>query len=129
MLAPAGTPKPIIDKLNAVIAQIVATPEAREFITARGNDVRRKTSPGYYVANIKRETERSAGSSRRSATRRNSRLARMASSRRSLERLGSSVARVVKEAEVPAMAATSTFPVATGEQRTLRMLQAGSYAP
>jgi tripartite-type tricarboxylate transporter receptor subunit TctC len=57
ILAPAGTPKPVIDKLNAEIARIVGTPEAKEFITTRGNDIVEDSSPGFYVAAIKRETD------------------------------------------------------------------------
>lgn len=58
ILAPAGTPKPIIDKLNTDIARIVSTPEAKEFITTRGNDIVENRSPGFYAAKIKRETDR-----------------------------------------------------------------------
>ena len=60
ILAPAGTPKPIIDKLNAEIARIVSTPESVQFITSRGNDIVEDRSPGFYAANIKRETDRTA---------------------------------------------------------------------
>jgi len=60
LLAPAGTPKPIIDRLNAEVARIISTPEAVEFITTRGNDVVEDKSPAFYAANIRRETERTA---------------------------------------------------------------------
>jgi tripartite-type tricarboxylate transporter receptor subunit TctC len=37
-LAPAATPKPIIDKLNAEIARILATPDIREKLVSQGMD-------------------------------------------------------------------------------------------
>lgn len=38
LLAPAGTPKPIIDKLHAEVMRIVALPDVRERLTALGAD-------------------------------------------------------------------------------------------
>jgi tripartite-type tricarboxylate transporter receptor subunit TctC len=58
VLAPAGTPKPILDKLNAEIARILKSPDTRQFITSRGNDAVEDHSPGYYAGIIKRESER-----------------------------------------------------------------------
>ena len=58
VLAPAGTPKPVLDRLNTEIARILRAPETRHFITSRGNDAVDDTSPGYYADKIKRETER-----------------------------------------------------------------------
>ena len=58
VLAPAGTPKPVLDRLNTEIARILKSPETRTFITTRGNDAVDDTSPGYYADKIKRETER-----------------------------------------------------------------------
>ncbi len=57
VLAPAGTPEPIIDRLNMEIARIVSTPESVKFLTTRGNDTVEDHSPGYYAATIKRETD------------------------------------------------------------------------
>lgn len=36
MLAPAGTPEPIVDKLNAEIVRILATPEVTDFLLSQG---------------------------------------------------------------------------------------------
>lgn len=58
VLAPAGTPKPVLDRLNTEIARILKSPETRTFITTRGNDAVDDTSPGYYADKIKQETER-----------------------------------------------------------------------
>jgi tripartite-type tricarboxylate transporter receptor subunit TctC len=38
ILAPAGTPKPLIDKLSTEIARIVATPEVQDFLAKQGMD-------------------------------------------------------------------------------------------
>ena len=38
VLAPAGTPKPIIDKLSAELRRIVALPEVRERLLAQGQE-------------------------------------------------------------------------------------------
>ena len=38
LLAPAGTPKPIVDRLNAEVVRILALPEVREKLTAVGID-------------------------------------------------------------------------------------------
>ena len=40
MLAPAGTPREIIDRLNAEIRRILATPELRKQLTDQGTEVR-----------------------------------------------------------------------------------------
>jgi tripartite-type tricarboxylate transporter receptor subunit TctC len=58
VLAPAATPKPILDKLNATVARILDTPETRHFIESRGNDTARDHSPATYSAIIKKEGER-----------------------------------------------------------------------
>ena len=39
LLAPAGTPKPAIDRLNAEIGKILAMPEFREKVSAQGLEV------------------------------------------------------------------------------------------
>lgn len=38
VLAPAGTPKPIVNKLSSEIARIVATPEIQDFLARQGMD-------------------------------------------------------------------------------------------
>jgi tripartite-type tricarboxylate transporter receptor subunit TctC len=60
VLAPAGTPQPIIDKLNAAIAKIMNTPEAKEFVTSRGNHTIADQSPAFYRNHIKAESEKVA---------------------------------------------------------------------
>jgi tripartite-type tricarboxylate transporter receptor subunit TctC len=58
VLAPAGTPKPVLDKLNAEVGRVLKSHETREFITTRGNDAVEDHSPGYYAGIIKKENER-----------------------------------------------------------------------
>jgi tripartite-type tricarboxylate transporter receptor subunit TctC len=58
VLAPGGTPKPVLDKLNSVISGIMSSAEAREFLVARGNDPAEDTSAAAYVAYIKKDNER-----------------------------------------------------------------------
>jgi tripartite-type tricarboxylate transporter receptor subunit TctC len=58
VLAPAATPKPILDKLNTTVARILGTPETKHFIESRGNDTAPDHSPSYYSAIIKKEGER-----------------------------------------------------------------------
>ena len=70
VLAPAGTPKPVLDRLNAEIARILKSPETRDFITSRGNDAVEDHSPGLLRRHDQaREPNGSAASSSRSATR------------------------------------------------------------
>jgi tripartite-type tricarboxylate transporter receptor subunit TctC len=38
LLAPAGTPRIIIDKIQREVARLVAVPELRESLIAQGND-------------------------------------------------------------------------------------------
>ena len=38
VLAPTGTPQPVIDKLNDVFRQVVASPTAQEFIVRSGGE-------------------------------------------------------------------------------------------
>jgi tripartite-type tricarboxylate transporter receptor subunit TctC len=58
VLAPAGTPKPILDKLNTEVARILKSPDGQNFVTSRGNDTAEDTSPAYYSAIIRKEGER-----------------------------------------------------------------------
>jgi tripartite-type tricarboxylate transporter receptor subunit TctC len=47
LLAPAGTPKPVIDRLNAEVRRILAMPEFREKVAAQGLEVFASTSEQY----------------------------------------------------------------------------------
>ncbi|MBN9050232.1 MAG: tripartite tricarboxylate transporter substrate binding protein [Rhizobiales bacterium] len=53
ILAPAGTPQPIVQRLNREIAAIVSSPEGRKFITDRGNDTIPDYSPDHYAKLLK----------------------------------------------------------------------------
>ena len=57
VVVPAGTPKPIIDKLAGWIAQINATEETRKFLANVSTDVL-TGSPEWMANEIKRDTER-----------------------------------------------------------------------
>jgi tripartite-type tricarboxylate transporter receptor subunit TctC len=43
MVVPAGTPKPIVDKLQAAIAKVAADPEVIEKLKAQGVEIRSST--------------------------------------------------------------------------------------
>lgn len=53
VLAPANTPKPIVDRLNQEIAKIVHSETGRTFITSRGNDEVGDVSTERYAAMLK----------------------------------------------------------------------------
>ena len=57
LLAPAGTPRPIIDKLNAALRAGIETPEVRARIAADGGDPMSST-PEQYAADIEREDKK-----------------------------------------------------------------------
>jgi len=57
LLAPAGTPKSIIDKLNAAIVKVVSTPEIKEQFYAQGSEPT-SNSPQEFSQFIREETER-----------------------------------------------------------------------
>jgi tripartite-type tricarboxylate transporter receptor subunit TctC len=57
LLAPVGTPRPIIEKINKALRESVDTPEARERIAADGGDPS-PSSPEDYAADIAREDAR-----------------------------------------------------------------------
>jgi tripartite-type tricarboxylate transporter receptor subunit TctC len=57
LLAPAGTPKTIIDKLNAAIVKVVSTPEIKEQFYAQGSEPT-SNSPQEFSQFIREETER-----------------------------------------------------------------------
>jgi tripartite-type tricarboxylate transporter receptor subunit TctC len=54
LLAPAGTPRPIIDRLNAELQKIVAADDVKQRIHAEGGDPMTST-PDEYTADIDRE--------------------------------------------------------------------------
>jgi tripartite-type tricarboxylate transporter receptor subunit TctC len=54
LLAPAGTPKPIVDRLNAELQKLVETPDVQARIRAEGGD-KLTSSPEEYAADIDRE--------------------------------------------------------------------------
>ena len=55
VLAPAGTPRPIIDRLNAEVAKWLATPEAKERMVSLGANAM-GGSPEDFAAHIRAET-------------------------------------------------------------------------
>jgi tripartite-type tricarboxylate transporter receptor subunit TctC len=57
LLAPAGTPKAIIDKLNAAIVKVVSTAEIKEQFYAQGSEPT-SNSPQEFSQFIREETER-----------------------------------------------------------------------
>jgi tripartite-type tricarboxylate transporter receptor subunit TctC len=57
MLAPAGTPRPIITRIHDVLAKALQTPEARELYLNQGHEIGGLT-PDEYARFIKAETER-----------------------------------------------------------------------
>jgi tripartite-type tricarboxylate transporter receptor subunit TctC len=54
LLAPAGTPRPVIDRLNAALRALVETPEVKHRILAEGGDPLAST-PEEYASDIDRE--------------------------------------------------------------------------
>jgi tripartite-type tricarboxylate transporter receptor subunit TctC len=54
LLAPAGTPRPIVDRLNAELRTLVASPDVEARIRAEGGD-KLTSSPEEYAADIDRE--------------------------------------------------------------------------
>jgi tripartite-type tricarboxylate transporter receptor subunit TctC len=53
VLAPANTPKAIVDRLNGEIAKVVKSDEGRAFITSHGNDEINGLSQEHYAAILK----------------------------------------------------------------------------
>lgn len=58
LLAPAGTPKPIIDKLYAAVMKVMAMPEVKNRLASGGVAVVTSKSPEDFAAFMKRDTER-----------------------------------------------------------------------
>jgi tripartite-type tricarboxylate transporter receptor subunit TctC len=57
LLAPAGTPQPIVDKLQAVVREALGTPEVRERL-AQDSAEPIGSSPAEFAALIKTELEK-----------------------------------------------------------------------
>ena len=57
LVAPAGTPDAVIDKLNAAFVQAVRDPQVIKQMTDQGAEVH-ATTPGEFAAFIASETER-----------------------------------------------------------------------
>ncbi len=64
IVAPAGTPKPIIDKLNAAMREALAAPDTREKMAADGTEPFPST-PEEYAADIDKEETKWSGIVRR----------------------------------------------------------------
>lgn len=60
LLAPAGTPKDIIDKLSAELRKLVETGDVRQRIHAEGGDSMTST-PAEYAADIDKEEAKWSG--------------------------------------------------------------------
>jgi tripartite-type tricarboxylate transporter receptor subunit TctC len=58
IVVPAGTPKPIVDKLYAAIAQAVAAPEVKERLKAIGSEPMPMASPADFPPFLKSELDR-----------------------------------------------------------------------
>jgi tripartite-type tricarboxylate transporter receptor subunit TctC len=58
LLAPAGTPKPIIDKLYAAITKVMAMPEVKDRLTSGGVSVVTSKSPQEFQVFMKSDSER-----------------------------------------------------------------------
>ena len=56
LLAPAGTPKDVVAKVNAEVAKWLATPDAKEKLTAQGAIVATGLTPDDFVRHIAAET-------------------------------------------------------------------------
>ena len=59
LLAPAGTPRAAVDRLNAEVGKILLDPEFREKVAAQGLEVF-TSSPEQYGAMLKAESEKFA---------------------------------------------------------------------
>jgi tripartite-type tricarboxylate transporter receptor subunit TctC len=57
VLAPAGTPKPIVDRLNAELQKLAESPEVQQRIHAEGGD-KLTSTPEEYAADIDREADK-----------------------------------------------------------------------
>ena len=55
IVVPAGTPRPIVERLNREIVKVMASPEVEEGFRRQGLDVMRET-PAQMTARVKSET-------------------------------------------------------------------------
>ena len=58
VMAPAGTPRPIVERLHREIAAIVATPEFRTAMDANGAEPLASASPEQFTAMLRGEVDR-----------------------------------------------------------------------
>jgi len=58
IVAPAATPKPVIDRLNAAFAKVLADPEVSGKLTGQGVELPQDTSPAHLAAYMRLEAER-----------------------------------------------------------------------
>lgn len=59
LLAPGGTPRAVIERLNAEVARVLAMPEVREKVAAQGLQIF-LSSPEQYAAHLRSESEKFA---------------------------------------------------------------------
>jgi tripartite-type tricarboxylate transporter receptor subunit TctC len=59
LLAPGGTPKPIVERLNAEVAKILAMPDFREKVAAQGLEIF-VSSPAQYTEHLQNESKKFA---------------------------------------------------------------------
>ena len=59
LLAPGGTPRPIVERLNGELAKVLAMPDVREKIAAQGLEIF-VSSPAQYAAHLQSESEKFA---------------------------------------------------------------------
>jgi tripartite-type tricarboxylate transporter receptor subunit TctC len=57
LVAPAGTPRPVIEKLNAEVARVLKTPEMKEKMAGLGADVV-ANSPEQFAQYLREETSK-----------------------------------------------------------------------
>ena len=60
ILAPGGTPRDIVDKLNSATNQVLAQPDVKQRLASQGADIR-PMSPDQFAAFVKSETDKYAG--------------------------------------------------------------------
>ena len=58
ILGPAGTPKPVVERLNHEIAKILQTSDGRSFVTTRGNDIVEDLSVEHYEVLLRQANDK-----------------------------------------------------------------------
>ena len=58
VLAPAGTPEPIVKRLSEEVAKIMRSEEGRQFVLTRGNDLVPDYSPAFYARQLSEADKR-----------------------------------------------------------------------